>query len=95
MDILTNNIPTILTMLSVAAGFLGVSKYISRGIKVVTEFFDVTQVVGTFFEKVEKYGEDKDYSKEEVADLILETKRFKKEWKEVLAAVKELTAKSV
>ena len=93
MDILTDNIPTILTMLSVAAGFLGLSGYIKRGIKVVTEFFDVTQVAGTFFMKVDKYGEDKNYSKEEVNDLIREIGRFKKEWGEVLAAVKNFSVK--
>ena len=93
-DIITNNLPTILTMASVLAGFLGVFGYIKKGIKVITEFFDVVQVVGDFLEKVDKYGEDRKYTQGEIDDLVLETKRFKKEWKEVLAAIKALTAKS-
>lgn len=93
MDILTNNIGTILTMLTVLAGFIGIGAKIGKVFKVFTEFFDVTQVVGDFLAKVEKYGADQKYTQTEIDDLILETKRFKKEWREVQAALKALTAK--
>lgn len=94
-DMIMDNVPTILTMLTVLAGFLGIGSKVKKVFKVFTEFFDVTRVVADFLSKVEKYGEDKKWTQDEIDDLVVETNRFKKEWKEVLAAIKELTAKSV
>jgi len=95
MDLITDNIATIITMLTVLAGFLGIGSKVGKVFKVFTEFFDVTRVVGEFLAKVEKYGADKKYTQEEIDDLIMETNRFKKEWKEVLAAWKAVTAKKI
>ena len=94
-DILTSNIPTILTMLTVLLGFLGIGSKVKKVFKVFTEFFDVVQVVGDFLKKIEKYGEDKKWTQDEIDDIIIDTNAFKREWKEVLAAIKELTAKTV
>ena len=94
-DMLTDNIPTILTMLTVLAGFLGIGSKVKKVFKVFTEFFDVTRVVSDFLAKIEKYGEDKKWTQAEIDDLVAETNNFKREWKEVLAAWKDLTAKSV
>lgn len=93
MDLITNNWPTILTVLTTLAGFFGVFKYVQKFIKIITEFMDVTEVVGSFFKKVELYGEDRKFTQEEVDSLIAETNRFKKEWKEVIAAIKNLFVK--
>jgi len=80
-------------MLTVGAGFLGVFKYISGGVKVITEFFDVTQVVGEFFVKIGKFSEDRKFTQAEVDELIAHTALFKKEWDEVIAAIKALAVK--
>lgn len=92
-NLMGDNLGTLLNIIITVLAFFGIFKYVQGFLKALKEGFDVVEVVDVFFEKVEKYTEDKDLSKEEIADLVKCTGDFKKEWGEAKQAFKNLFKK--